>query len=100
MKIPTLWKSEHQARAEQSRYMKTLKDFERREMPADRTTWSVPFVLSEELRAEAIKWVKKLQNKKDNYKPNDCSMDWQIQVWTKQQDILEEFFNITEADLK
>ena len=77
--------------------LKTLKDFEFIIKSGDGN--SIKRDLSD-LKCEAIKWVKKLQNKKDNYKPNDCSMDWQIQVWTKQQDILEEFFNITEADLK
>ena len=71
--------------------LKTLRDFERREMPADRTTWSVPFVLSEELRAEAIKWVKE-QEKCNKNKMGEKEI--YLRTWIKT------FFNLTEEDLK
>jgi len=51
----------------------------------------------DELKQEAIKWVKALQHKIDNYKASEYTIDWQKQIWVEQQNILKNFFNITEV---
>jgi len=72
--------------------LKTLKDFENKQ-----NDYTISRI---ELKAEAVKWVKELENKKIEINPKlragknwNANMDMPI-VWIKH------FFNLTEEDLK
>ena len=84
--------------------LKTLKDFEQKlDSPIERT-----FVNIDELKAEAVKWVKQLDFEISNYYKDmnrglkrkviknkmTNAQRWQIKKW------IIHFFNLTEEDLK
>lgn len=92
--------------------LKTLKDFVFNEDPNNRDEWADGEIvgnraLAEILKAEAVKWVKHLRNKKDC--PACEEMDTFVTGWENEPvlenvtsiiAVFKQFFNLTDGDLK
>ena len=69
--------------------LKTLKDLKFQEITSDGRSDILPFVFIQDLRAEAVKWVKELR----------VTIKEGLNV-PSAENILTQFFNLTEDDLK
>ena len=75
--------------------LKTLKDIEK--MGANALKLNAVFVEVEELKAEAVKWVKEIRNQK---KPKNMEFrEWRSSNYGAEE-FIKHFFNLTEGDLK